>query len=489
MVLIFSSKANDSRHIHREVQTAFEQDLTVIPFRVENTQPTGTMEYYLGSVHWLDALTAPVESHMMAVVDRVKALLPAAKAEPIAEVAPPIPHAIPPVVTHSELPQSRPEEVRRSSPKEIPRNDDIPRPISPIPAGGAALLQWKMILLFMGAILGVNVIAILALRIIGHSLGGDIDFLIGDIGAAVLQIGLFALAGSKTEHRKWVHLFVLAILAGALNAFVIIILDPYVRSHGSLRLVFIGMFLSMGTGGGLSYLFPKRKSPPELSVPTSNLPLRPVAPLSFTTGPAAGIAPPSPSSSSSRKKIIQRVFMGVVGLVAIGFGASQIASGLHLFSKKESRWRKEELGDRVVLSKYDCSLRVPKLWTRKDVEEGATIFSAPPDSSRYPMNIIVNSEAFAGSLKEYAQATVKSVRAMDPAVEIGEIKDFETEAGATGQWVRFHRVVQDKKVLHDLHVYDGPRGNKIVVTMTTTWSGFSEIEDCPWTLALTGDKR
>lgn len=103
MVLVFSSKANQSRHIHREVQTAFEKDSIVIPFRVENTQPTGTMEYYLGSVHWLDALTQPVEEHLQALVERVKTLLLPTAAQPVP----------------SPVPQSAAREAADSRPVEI----------------------------------------------------------------------------------------------------------------------------------------------------------------------------------------------------------------------------------------------------------------------------------------------------------------------------------------------------------------------------------
>ncbi len=64
MVLIYSSNANASTQVTREVQRAFEKGLAVFPFRIEAVQPNPGLEYYLGSVHWLDALTPPLESHM-----------------------------------------------------------------------------------------------------------------------------------------------------------------------------------------------------------------------------------------------------------------------------------------------------------------------------------------------------------------------------------------------------------------------------------------
>ncbi len=42
MVLIFSSSANGSRQIQREVQHAFEQEVPVIPLRIENVAPASS---------------------------------------------------------------------------------------------------------------------------------------------------------------------------------------------------------------------------------------------------------------------------------------------------------------------------------------------------------------------------------------------------------------------------------------------------------------
>ncbi len=75
MVLIFSSSANASPQIHREIERAVSKGLTIIPFRIENTTPTKAMEYYLGSIHWLDALTPPLAEHVRQLVEQVKANL------------------------------------------------------------------------------------------------------------------------------------------------------------------------------------------------------------------------------------------------------------------------------------------------------------------------------------------------------------------------------------------------------------------------------
>jgi len=82
MVLIFSSHADASSQVRREVQRAFERGLTVMPFRIEDVSPSASLEYYIGSVHWLDALTNPMERHIDKLVFLVKSLTDAATRVP-----------------------------------------------------------------------------------------------------------------------------------------------------------------------------------------------------------------------------------------------------------------------------------------------------------------------------------------------------------------------------------------------------------------------
>jgi tetratricopeptide (TPR) repeat protein len=76
MVLVFSASANESKQVRREVRRAFNKELTVIPFRVERVEPCDDLDYYLGSVHWLDALTPPLEQHLRSRAARVRLLVP-----------------------------------------------------------------------------------------------------------------------------------------------------------------------------------------------------------------------------------------------------------------------------------------------------------------------------------------------------------------------------------------------------------------------------
>jgi hypothetical protein len=81
MVLIFSGHTNRSRQVSREVQQAFDREKPVIPFRIEDVTPEKSLRYYMDSVHWLDALTHPIEQHLERLALAIRALLKAREAD------------------------------------------------------------------------------------------------------------------------------------------------------------------------------------------------------------------------------------------------------------------------------------------------------------------------------------------------------------------------------------------------------------------------
>jgi len=72
MLLVFSSQANSSPQISREVERAVHKGVIVIPVRVEDVKPAGNLEYFLGTPHWLDAITPPFERHLESIADSTK---------------------------------------------------------------------------------------------------------------------------------------------------------------------------------------------------------------------------------------------------------------------------------------------------------------------------------------------------------------------------------------------------------------------------------
>ena len=87
MVLVFSSNANESQQIIREVERAVSKGIPVIPFRVEDVDPNKSLEYFISAPHWLDALTPPLEKHLEQLLSTIKLLLSrkGARAEPASD--------------------------------------------------------------------------------------------------------------------------------------------------------------------------------------------------------------------------------------------------------------------------------------------------------------------------------------------------------------------------------------------------------------------
>jgi uncharacterized membrane protein YeaQ/YmgE (transglycosylase-associated protein family) len=75
MVLIFSGHANASPQIKREVERAVHRGIAIVPVRVENVTPTKSLEYFISTAHWLDAITPPLERHLKQLAVSVKTLM------------------------------------------------------------------------------------------------------------------------------------------------------------------------------------------------------------------------------------------------------------------------------------------------------------------------------------------------------------------------------------------------------------------------------
>jgi hypothetical protein len=88
MVLVFSSNANASGHIPKEVERAVSCGVTIIPLRIEDVVPAKSLDYFIGSVHWLDAMTLPLEGHLADLADTIDKIVPSRTANPAAAPTP-----------------------------------------------------------------------------------------------------------------------------------------------------------------------------------------------------------------------------------------------------------------------------------------------------------------------------------------------------------------------------------------------------------------
>jgi hypothetical protein len=75
MVLVFSSNANVSTHIPKEIERAVSRSIPVIPLRIEAVVPSKSLDYFISSVHWLDAITPPLERHLENLANTIVKIL------------------------------------------------------------------------------------------------------------------------------------------------------------------------------------------------------------------------------------------------------------------------------------------------------------------------------------------------------------------------------------------------------------------------------
>jgi TPR repeat protein len=118
MILIFSSNANASPQIKREVERAVHFGVTVMPVRIEDVFPADDLEYFLGMPHWLDAFTPPLEQHLDALARAVKEILDIPAPPPIETAA-----------GNPGEPGAEPEHEFATGPIEVP--ETVPPPAPP----------------------------------------------------------------------------------------------------------------------------------------------------------------------------------------------------------------------------------------------------------------------------------------------------------------------------------------------------------------------
>ncbi|MCK8816866.1 TIR domain-containing protein [Natroniella sulfidigena] len=75
MVLLFSFASNESQQVLREVERAVNKNVIIIPFRIEDVEPTKSLEYFLYSTHWLDAFDSELESSIERLKQTIEHLL------------------------------------------------------------------------------------------------------------------------------------------------------------------------------------------------------------------------------------------------------------------------------------------------------------------------------------------------------------------------------------------------------------------------------
>ena len=75
MVMIYSEHSNTSDHVLREIERAASKKVVILPFRLDESKMTKSMEFFLSACHWMDAMSPPLETHIEELVHSAVAFL------------------------------------------------------------------------------------------------------------------------------------------------------------------------------------------------------------------------------------------------------------------------------------------------------------------------------------------------------------------------------------------------------------------------------
>lgn len=62
-MLVFSLHTNESSQIKPELEKAVREHIPILPLKVDSTLPSGSFEYFIMTIHWLDASSPPIDVH------------------------------------------------------------------------------------------------------------------------------------------------------------------------------------------------------------------------------------------------------------------------------------------------------------------------------------------------------------------------------------------------------------------------------------------
>jgi hypothetical protein len=75
MILVFSKRSKESQELLNEMIQANKMGLSVIPVRIDNTEPQGAMQFYLVGAHWMTINNPPSLGQIEKLIDTVSSFL------------------------------------------------------------------------------------------------------------------------------------------------------------------------------------------------------------------------------------------------------------------------------------------------------------------------------------------------------------------------------------------------------------------------------
>jgi hypothetical protein len=165
---------------------------------------------------------------------------------------------------------------------------------------------------------------------------------------------------------------------------------------------------------------------------------------------------------------VVRVVAGLAGVVGVVLGVKQVMSGVHELSDGSPATQPQQLGETYASAEGGYTHRIPRGWEVKPAQPPMLIKIVAPKESGYVSSMIVTSEPFEGSLRQYVDANIKSLRATGPDAKIVTDSEFTTDAKASAYKVQLSNKMKDLELAQTMYFFDGPSSRKIIVTCTAT---------------------
>jgi hypothetical protein len=73
-VLVLSDESNESQFVRKEVERAVSKTKLVLPVRIREVTPSGSLEFFISSAQWVDAWKSPMEQHLLPLVAAIKSI-------------------------------------------------------------------------------------------------------------------------------------------------------------------------------------------------------------------------------------------------------------------------------------------------------------------------------------------------------------------------------------------------------------------------------
>ena len=74
LVLVLSEESNDSQFVRKEVERAVSKAKPVLPVRIREVKPSGSLEFFISSSQWVDAWRSPMEQHLTQLAAAIRAI-------------------------------------------------------------------------------------------------------------------------------------------------------------------------------------------------------------------------------------------------------------------------------------------------------------------------------------------------------------------------------------------------------------------------------